>query len=162
MIFSIKFWKKKKNKIDWIVDLRYPLPCDDEFFDGIFTEHTIEHLYPEEAINLLRECFRILKKGGCIRITVPDLDKYIAFCNDPNSVTEEFRKRFKFSAEAIHHLTQDNFHRSVWNYDILEKVLYDVGFKDVRKCKFGEGYDKNLILDLADREFETLYVEALK
>ncbi len=162
LIFSLKFWKRKTDKVDWIVDLRYPLPCDDEYFDGIFTEHTIEHLYPEDAINLLRECYRILKKNGIIRITVPDLDRYIDFCKNSLAVPEDFRKKYKYCAEAIHHLAQDNYHLSVWNFELLKDSLEYVGFRKVLKCNFGEGLNKDLILDIEERKFETLYVEAIK
>ena len=39
-------------------DLRYPLPYEDNTFEGGFTEHTLEHLYYDESINLLREIKR--------------------------------------------------------------------------------------------------------
>ncbi|MEO0836902.1 MAG: hypothetical protein AAFY16_13210, partial [Cyanobacteria bacterium J06642_3] len=47
-----KFWKSSKNRPDWMLDLRYPLNCDDNVWDGVFTEHTLEHLYPNQALNL--------------------------------------------------------------------------------------------------------------
>src|SRR5262245_26391954 len=42
-------------------DLRYPLLVDDAAVDGIFTEHTFEHLAFDDARRLVGECFRVLK-----------------------------------------------------------------------------------------------------
>src|SRR6266705_6002420 len=54
--------------IDYGADLRRPLTIDDCTVDGIFSEHTIEHLTYAETGRLLRECHRIMKPGGVIRI----------------------------------------------------------------------------------------------
>jgi predicted SAM-dependent methyltransferase len=40
-------------------DLRYPLLIDDITFDGIFTEHTLEHLNYTEVAKIVAECQRI-------------------------------------------------------------------------------------------------------
>jgi SAM-dependent methyltransferase len=50
------------------------LPYDDGQFGYIFSEHFFEHLFLDEAIALLTECFRVLRPGGVIRICVPDAD----------------------------------------------------------------------------------------
>ena len=76
-----KFWKKDIRKLEWQLDLRYPLQCNDEVFDGIFTEHTLEHLSPNDSKKLLGELYRILKQDAIVRITIPDIEKYIKFYN---------------------------------------------------------------------------------
>ncbi len=50
------------------------LKYNDNTFDFIFSEHFFEHLFMDEAVELLRECHRILKPHGVIRIVVPDAD----------------------------------------------------------------------------------------
>lgn len=39
----------------------------------IFTSHFIEHIPIKNAIKFLKECCRVLKPNGTIRIVVPDL-----------------------------------------------------------------------------------------
>jgi len=51
-------------------------PFDNESIDFIFSEHLIEHLSLRDARYLLKECNRILKKGGVMRISTPDLEFY--------------------------------------------------------------------------------------
>lgn len=40
--------------------------------DRLMAEHVMEHLSDSECTVALRECFRYLKKGGLLRIAVPD------------------------------------------------------------------------------------------
>lgn len=55
-------------------DLRRGLPFPDASFDAAYGSHVLEHLQPEAAARLLRECHRVLKPGGIARIVVPDLE----------------------------------------------------------------------------------------
>jgi predicted SAM-dependent methyltransferase len=138
-------------------DLRKPLRYKNETFFGAFTEHTLEHLYYDEAINLLKEIKRILKPGSIFRCTVPDLRKYVEFYN--NGVKKNFFKKFNYKAQAFYNLTQNYGHRSVWDYEILSSKLLEVGFNTVVQKEYKEGEDLNLLLDLELRKDETLYVE---
>lgn len=162
--YKFKFWKKYSLTRDWQLDLRYPLDCPDGVFDGIFFEHTLEHLYPDDAQNLLRELHRIMKKGSTLRVTVPDLQKYIEYYNDELKEPEksEFDTRFESPCVAISSLTQNYFHYSVWDYEHLKISLEMAGFSDVKKSAFGKAQDKKLDLDRRERAWETLYVEAIK
>src|SRR5215211_6610023 len=33
-------------KPEWMLDMRYPLLCESNYWDGVYTEHALEHLYP--------------------------------------------------------------------------------------------------------------------
>lgn len=58
------------------------LPFSDESLELIFTSHVLEHLPDEVVLNLLKECYRTLKKGGILRISVPDMEKaFTAYVN---------------------------------------------------------------------------------
>lgn len=62
-------------------DERKGLPFEDNSVDYIYTSHFLEHVKKHEVINIIRECHRVLKTHGWIRIVVPDLkllaNKYI-------------------------------------------------------------------------------------
>ena len=48
-----------------------PLPYSDNEFDGVYSEHFIEHMYKYQGINFFKEVKRILKMGGVIRTVWP-------------------------------------------------------------------------------------------
>ena len=55
-------------------DLRAGLPYAGGSVDAVYASHVLEHLAPEEAERLVRECARVLKPGGTARFAVPDLE----------------------------------------------------------------------------------------
>lgn len=158
--FRLKFWKKysqyRKPEIE--TDLRYPLNCPSNIVDGAYSGHTLEHLYPNHAYQLLSEIFRVLKPKCWLRINVPDLKYAMDFYNGKIAIPE-----YKYKAEAIGDLTQNYEHHSVWDEELLSKALEMQGFVNVRKVEFGkEGSDKRLIKEEDVRRSETLVIEAQK
>lgn len=58
-----------------VLDLRRRTPFADASFEVVYHSHVLEHLSRQQAVTFLEECFRILKRGGIIRVAVPDLEK---------------------------------------------------------------------------------------
>jgi len=161
--YQIKPSLFKKNKIkkpEIQTDLRYPLNCQNNIIDGVYTGHTLEHLYPAQAISLLQEINRVLKPQAWLRINVPDLKILINYY-ECKSVLKEFN--YECKAEAIGNYAYNWGHHSIWDEEILKKALRDTGFINIRKVLFGiEGADKRLIKEQEVRKFETLVMEAQK
>ena len=51
------------------------IPCKDETFEVVYHSHVLEHFPKDEALKFLRECNRVLKPGGVIRVAIPDLEQ---------------------------------------------------------------------------------------
>jgi len=159
----VKFWKKRihTRSAEIEMDLRYPINSKDNICDGIYSGHTIEHLYPDEAYKLLCELYRILKPGCFLRINFPDIEKYVNFYLG-NAISEEFHT-FKTGCEAICTITQNYGHHSTWDKKLMFKALNSVGFVNIKEVIFGEeGTDKRLIKEEWVRKWESIVVEAQK
>jgi predicted SAM-dependent methyltransferase len=71
-------------------------PFIDNKFDVVYHSQVLEHIPKEKASDFIKECHRVLKKNGTIRIVVPDLenivDEYKKYLNEnlnnPNIETE--------------------------------------------------------------------------
>lgn len=69
------------NKIpDWInhdaeVPIDKPLPYPDNCADAIHAGHVVEHISHIKALGFLKECHRILRPGGVVKICIPVLDR---------------------------------------------------------------------------------------
>lgn len=50
-----------------------PLAIEDNTAELVYSSHTIEHVSDDAVRNMLREAHRILKPGGYIRLTTPDM-----------------------------------------------------------------------------------------
>lgn len=56
-------------------DLRKGIPYPHDYFDCVYHSHVLEHLPKKSAEYFMRECFRVMKRGGILRVVVPDLEK---------------------------------------------------------------------------------------
>lgn len=82
------FWWGRRNVR--YLDAASRFPFGDEYrFDYVFSEHQIEHFPLSIGLAMLEECFRILKPGGKIRITTPDLRFLIGICREDKSAIEK-------------------------------------------------------------------------
>jgi SAM-dependent methyltransferase len=72
---NIDFERRDNAKVDIVADLTKEIPLSDNSVNFIYSAHLIEHLYWNDGIELLKECFRCLEKGGFIRFLFPDYRK---------------------------------------------------------------------------------------
>lgn len=63
-----------REDIDFDIGRNQALPIADGIAEAIYTSHTIEHVRDESVINLFSESYRVLRKGGALRIVCPDID----------------------------------------------------------------------------------------
>ena len=55
-------------------DVLADLPFPDCSFDAVYHSHLLEHLPRRRAPHLVKECFRVLRPAGTVRVAVPDLE----------------------------------------------------------------------------------------
>lgn len=165
--------------IDYGADLRYPLKIASSAVDGIFCEHTLEHLTYSQVDAVLGESCRILKPGGVIRLVLPDLSLFMRnYCAGnrewfarweelmftTSKDSERAGRKLLTSLEAVSFVTQEYGHVSCWDFETLAAYLKKNGFREITKTAFREGRCAELLIDLDDdeRKFVSLYVEAVK
>jgi SAM-dependent methyltransferase len=131
---------------------KFAYPSD--FFAAAFTSHVLEHLYPSIAVQCLRECLRVLRPNGVLRIAVPDLDRMVQEY-DPANPESFLQEVFQYGVGV-----DKNSHRWHYNYNNLRSHLLSVGFSRVTRCKFRIGRCPEV--ESIDRRPESLFVEAFK
>ena len=172
------------DKFTWNADIfldayrRFPFP--DRSFRIVYSEHLIEHVRIERVEGFLREVHRILEDGGLFRFSCPDLELYAARYVardrdffDPILGHFEVKRRTKphpkywlvrtpggaFMAKA----RQFHNHRWMYDFETVRSCLEEVGFGSVTKQSYGQSVVAEAgAMDSAEREFESLYVDALK
>lgn len=86
-------------------DLRRGIPFPEEEFDVIYHSHFLEHLEKQDAFEFLKECWRVLKKGGIIRVVVPDLEaKILNYVSETIKLAKEEVKDLTAHQNAVHKL----------------------------------------------------------
>ena len=111
---------------------------NDESVDVIYNCHVLEHFQKNKVHTVLKEWHRILKKGGILRIAVPDFE----------ALSNLYQKTGDLSL-VIGSLygRQDylyNFHYMVFDFKTLSKVLKDVGFTNIERYDWRKIDHKNI------------------
>ena len=171
---NIDFFGNKM--IDYGMDLRFPFKIETNSIDGIFSEHTFEHLSHLEVDNALSECCRILKPEAKIRIIVPDLSILIErySSNDDEwfqkwhdlvlkDPSRHYMKKYFTNMFAINFTASYYHHKSCWDFKSLKKVLSIHGFINIIKWDYNVGTPELLIdSDSDDRKLVSVYIEGKK
>jgi predicted SAM-dependent methyltransferase len=141
-------------RADTFVDCRKALPFANASIDGIFCEEMIEHISKLDALRLLQECWRILKPGGVIRITTPDLDW---FCGS--------LLKGAIDCDVINSIFFNHQHVYLYSRLQLHASLRISGFIDIRQSSFRDpaaalGYLDSHALRFGHTPDLSQYVEA--
>lgn len=55
------------------INLLRPLPFEDDTFEVVYHSQFIEHLPYDKGLGFMKECHRVLQRGGVMRMVTPDL-----------------------------------------------------------------------------------------
>jgi predicted SAM-dependent methyltransferase len=141
-------------------DVRKGLPFPDGALSAIYASHLLEHLYMEEAVKLLSECFRVLEPGGIVRFAVPDLRSIVSeYLNGESSKGQQKDVEMESPADRLcrrlemrppggqkgnilyrFYSTVKDFHTHKWMYDAesLRQHLSNAGFVNISQKSFLE------------------------
>lgn len=150
------------SSADQLLDLTAPLPYQDSSVSHIFTEHFIEHITREQAVALLKECYRVLSPQGVIRISTPNLH-YLVSCYCANDKAQwgnlwQPNTRCQMMNEGL----RSWGHQFVYDAEELVQVINEAGFHSISFQNYRQSTDQNLI-SLETRPFHNeLIVEAYK
>lgn len=158
----------KKANIEW-ADATKHIPQNDQSVDVIYSSHMLEHLEREDAIKFLKEARRVLKHGGVIRISVPDIkclvENYLKDADADNFIEATLlaRKKPKTLFEKMRYLIiGDRNHQWMYDGNSLCKLLLTVGFQTPRAMQAGTTIIPDPgELDLEERGLESVFVEAI-
>jgi hypothetical protein len=132
-----------------------------EVAEGIYCSHLIERLSYTDGLLLLKEFYRIMKKGLRLEISCPDLSAlcriYLLTQDLEHKIGDVDKLASAFYGAQVH---SADFHRSGYDYDLLSRLLAKTGFSSITRLTSAEG-----IGDLRvkrPRQLCELRVEALK
>jgi predicted SAM-dependent methyltransferase len=156
----------RNDGLDIVWDLRNGLPFPSESCTAVFGEHVIEHIRKEDAAGLLKECHRVMQKGGVLRLSTPDAGRFLkAYANDDGFLRHpSFDRPIETPMDRINHMMREDG-QHLWVYDAaaLILLLQQAGFAEVSEQAFGASQHTRMNnIDTPARAFESLYVEAKK
>ncbi len=146
-----------RNNQTVILDVTRTMLFKSNTFDYIFCEHMIEHITYAQAHKMLKECLRILRPNGKLRISTPDLEVYIGlFGHQKSSMQErhiEWIGNNWLKRQGIHspnevfvlNLMMHGWgHKFLYDFKTLKNLLGESGFSDIRRAQVKISDDENL------------------
>lgn len=95
---NINFVSTGKNVVAH--DLKKGIPFADNSFDVVYHSHVLEHFPKVEALTFIRECYRVLRPQGILRVVVPDLEQIVRMyvhCLENTSIgSEEWEQNYQW------------------------------------------------------------------
>ncbi len=106
--------------------------------DAVFHEHLLEHLSVAEGYRLLRECGRVLKPGGVLRLGVPDAGAYLRSYAGLSDCIPRLRPGRPTALLAVQEVFYAHGHRSAYDLETLHLLCRAAGFVRVEQRPFGQ------------------------
>ena len=129
------------------LDVTKPLPFESGTVASIFSEHMIEHFSRETAEAIIRECHRVVRPGGLLRISTPDLGILVKLYCEPHTPNQEQYIRTVvdlYSAGPSYlpgYVVNQLFkfgHQFLYDADTFEELLAAQGFDGIVRTRPGQ------------------------
>ncbi|MDZ8055544.1 MAG: class I SAM-dependent methyltransferase [Aulosira sp. ZfuVER01] len=161
--------------LDWpenifLYDLRKKFPWKDNSVDVVYSSHTLEHLSKTEGQHFLRECHRVLKPNGIIRIIVPDLrviiNKYVQGEITADKLLDELYVGYDSPEDGVLKSKLAPFirfpHKCMYDTPTLLRVMSEIGFEVASKQAFESEINDLSEIEDSSRTIQSVIVEGKK
>ncbi len=174
-VFSAINKKIKIVKLNWadniyLYDLRKTFPWKNDSVDVVYSSHTLEHLSKTEGQHFLRECHRVLKPNGIIRIVVPDLKAIVNKYTQGEIAADELLNELDVSYESPGDGSLKRRlapfirfpHKCMYDTQTLLRIMSEIGFEVASKQAFESDIDDVQVIEQPERTGEAVIVEGKK
>jgi predicted SAM-dependent methyltransferase len=142
-------------------DLRKPLPLRPGQVRFVYTEHFIEHIPRDFAVKLFTHARRVMAPGGVLRVSTPDLGKFIDDYKAGRVVRMDHGAWYPSTpCQMINELLRLWDHVFVYDQAELDAVLQESGFDRITRVRWGESECAELQGLESRPDFDDLILEA--
>ena len=161
-IFRTPDWPRDVRR----ADVRKRIPFPDSSVSCIYSSHAFECFSYEESVAVARECFRVLRPGGILRIVVPDLGimvrDYLAGAGD-SMASHRFISRLLLTPTFSDMVHPGAHHQQMFDARSLVHMLQEAGFQAPEVSTFRSSRIAEIAkIELESRRSESLYIEATR
>ena len=119
-----------------------PIPLPENSCKFIYSSDFLEHIYNKQALDLLFNCYKVLKCGGSIRLCLPDMKKcckaYIngdfSFFTDVSQIKfSNYIETSKTIIDYMNLLVYGSEHKYCYDVEKIVKMLETTGFRKIRE-----------------------------
>lgn len=131
-----------RSDADLTLDVTKGLPYDADSVDYIYSKAFFEHLTVAQGVTHLRDCLRVLKVGGVLRLSTVELEIMLNKYVDGTWSNQRFVSACgaKTRAEAVNWRFYEGYgsggHRYLYDEEELTRRMKEAGFIKCYRCEF--------------------------
>lgn len=132
------------------------LPVESGSAAGVFCSHVIEHLTYHDSKIAFQNTYEYLAPDGIFRFVLPDLESRCKYYLDHHDSLPEPAKWLMKSTlmgrqdprktsfpSVLKKMLSNSSHMWMWDEKSLRRVLSEIGFRDIRRAKYGDSEDQH-------------------
>lgn len=112
---------------DVVGDIKFLTGIQNDSVDLIYSCNVIEHFKKTEIYSVLRRWYEVLKPGGILRLSTPDLEAVFKYYNKTKDLEGIYDTLYGGQKNEF------SFHYWGWDFKTLKKDLEKNNFKNVRR-----------------------------
>lgn len=116
---------RKFPHIDYVASIDKLDMFEGNSVDLVYASHLLEHFQRDKIEEVLREWYRVLKKGGTVRLAVPDFEKLTEVYQETGDL------KLILGPLVGGQDYPENTHYTVFDYNFLSEFLKEAGFKNI-------------------------------
>jgi predicted SAM-dependent methyltransferase len=124
------------------MDATKPWPFAANSAEAVNSEHFIEHLSADQAGAYVAEAYRVLRPGGVIRTSTPDLEEISRSLLERSPNDLEVHRSHGYVAPThgamVNNYAYDWGHRRLYDEETLALLLADAGLVEPLRHSYGE------------------------
>jgi len=118
--------------VDSIDNVRFLRRYKENSIDKIYACHVLEHFPRWDYMSVLKRWHSLLKPGGRLRIAVPNFEAIVKCYNEGKSLDNFIGLLYGGQDYS------NNNHFIIWDFNLLEKNLKELGFKNINKYDWNQ------------------------
>ena len=124
--------RKVDAHIDFVGDCSDLSMFEDNSLEEIYACHLLEHIERYRVDAVLKEWYRVIKRGGVLRLAVPNFEAIVSYYNETHDLAKVFGLLYGGQDYEF------NFHYGTFDFDYLRKKLLATGFKKIERYDWRE------------------------
>ena len=113
--------------VDVVADIRLLIGIMPNMVDVLYASNVLEHFQRFEYPLVLQRWYQVLKPGGILRLSVPDMEAICKYYVETGKLDDIYMAVFSGQAKPF------SFHYWGWDFKTLERDLKAAGFREVWK-----------------------------
>jgi predicted SAM-dependent methyltransferase len=134
-------------------DITKGLPLESGCVDMLYACHLMGHINYRQGESVLKECRRVLKKNGILRVIIPDVDIMLDVYIDNNlQIFDDINDgcaNAQSQVERLYSLMCAG-NAAIYNSSTVIRMLKDAGFSDAKKMAFRESLSPKMLKETLD------------